>query len=192
MASSTAGARAPTRAGADVRPGFEILRAAVPYAAVDGALRRIHQDVLRQGLPSEDVGLWIRTAHWFPHVKWEPEITALADALPEELRSGEMCDPQIVLQLPDVDEDVELVSHVDAEPEWAQERRYLRIVGIALSPSRASNGGLVAWPLDGGEPEPVELEPGDAVIMDPALPHTSGLNREGTIRYAVYFRFLGA
>ena len=46
------------------------------------------------------------------------------------------------------------------------------------------------WPLDGAEPEAVVLEPGDVVVMDPSLPHTSGLNREGALRYAVYFRFL--
>jgi ectoine hydroxylase-related dioxygenase (phytanoyl-CoA dioxygenase family) len=44
--------------------------------------------------------------------------------------------------------------------------------------------------LNGGEPHAIELEPGDVVVMDPALPHTSGLNREGGIRYAAYFRFL--
>jgi ectoine hydroxylase-related dioxygenase (phytanoyl-CoA dioxygenase family) len=59
-----------------------------------------------------------------------------------------------------------------------------------LSPNRRTNGGLVVWPLDGSEPQQVELEPGDVVVMDPDLPHTSGLNREGAIRYAVYFRFL--
>jgi ectoine hydroxylase-related dioxygenase (phytanoyl-CoA dioxygenase family) len=36
----------------------------------------------------------------------------------------------------------------------------------------------------------LELEPGDVVVMHPQLPHASGLNREGAIRYAVYFRFL--
>ena len=48
----------------------------------------------------------------------------------------------------------------------------------------------MVWPLDGGDPVGVELGPGDVVVMDPTLPHTSGLNREGAIRYAAYFRFL--
>jgi hypothetical protein len=28
------------------------------------------------------------------------------------------------------------------------------------------------------------------LVMDPKLPHSSGLNRDGGIRYSVYFRFL--
>jgi ectoine hydroxylase-related dioxygenase (phytanoyl-CoA dioxygenase family) len=30
------------------------------------------------------------------------------------------------------------------------------------------------------------------LVMAPALPHASGLNRTGSIRYAAYFRFLEA
>ena len=30
----------------------------------------------------------------------------------------------------------------------------------------------------------------DVIVMHPKLPHSSGLNREGRIRYAVYFRYL--
>jgi ectoine hydroxylase-related dioxygenase (phytanoyl-CoA dioxygenase family) len=37
---------------------------------------------------------------------------------------------------------------------------------------------------------PVDLDTGDVLLMDPKLPHASGLNREGIIRYAAYFRFL--
>jgi ectoine hydroxylase-related dioxygenase (phytanoyl-CoA dioxygenase family) len=112
--------------------------------------------------------------------------------LSEPLREGELCDPQILLQPPDDCEEVQLTPHVDEEPEWANGRRYVRIIGVALTPNRRSNGGLVVWPLDGGEPEPVVLDAGDVVVMDPTLPHTSGLNREGAIRYATYFRFLAA
>jgi Phytanoyl-CoA dioxygenase (PhyH) len=171
--------------------GYSVLRGAVPPEAVDAALRHVHLDVVRRGLPVDSVGLWLRDAHWLPHLKWDEPIVALAGYLPPELREGELCDPQIVLQPPDDCPDDPLVAHVDREPGWAQGRRYRRIVGVALSPSRASNGGLVVWPPD-GEPEPVELAPGDVVVMDPRLPHSSGYNREGAIRYAVYFRFLEA
>src|SRR4051794_18592513 len=172
--------------------GWAVLRGQVPRSPVDAALRRIHLDVLCNGLPAETVGLWIRSMHWFPHLKWEPEITALADHLPGSVRAGEMCDPQILLQLPDVDEDVELVSHVDRAPDWAGGRSYACIAGVALSPSRPSNGGLVVWPVDGSDPVGVELDTGDVLLMSPELPHASGLNREGIIRYAAYFRFLQA
>jgi hypothetical protein len=170
--------------------GYEVLHGAVPAEAREAALRHVHLDLLRRGLPPEELGGWLWSAHWFPHLKWDPPIVGLLEHLPTRLREGDLCDPQILLQLPDEAEEVALEPHVDQEPEWAGGRRYLRIVGVALSPGRATNGGLVVWPLDGRGPQAVEVEPGDVVVMDPALPHTSGLNREGGIRYAVYFRFL--
>jgi hypothetical protein len=170
--------------------GYEVLRGAVPAPAIDCVLRHIHLDLVRNGAPAETIGRWLWASHWFPHLKWDPEVVGLLEHLPEELREGELCDPQILLHPPDSCEDVALTPHVDQEPEWANGRPYVRIVGVALSPNRRSNGGLIVWPLTGGEAEPVELEPGDVVVMDPALPHTSGLNREGSIRYAAYFRFL--
>jgi hypothetical protein len=186
MAQATGGAAGRETDGSGVR----VLRGAVPPERVDGALRHVHLDIVRRGLPPDDLATWLWNAHWFPHLKWDDEILALLEALPEELRTGELCDPQILLQLPDDCDDAPLESHVDQEPEWAAGRRYLRIVGVALSPGRLTNGGLVIWPLDGSEPRPLEVEAGDVVVMDPALPHSSGFNREGAIRYAVYFRFL--
>ncbi len=183
-----------TSAGATPRDtaasGVQVLRGAVSAEAVERALRHIHLDVVRRGLPPDDMASWLWNAHWFPHLKWDAEILALLAGLPDDIREGELCDPQILLQLPDDCDDAPLESHVDQEPEWAAGRRYRRIVGVALSPSRPTNGGLVVWPLDGGDPRPVEAEPGDVIVMDPALPHSSGFNREGAIRYAVYFRFL--
>jgi hypothetical protein len=170
--------------------GFAVLRGQVPPAAVDRALRHIHLDILERGLPPEQLSGWLWSAHWFPHLKWNDEIVGLLDHLPSDLRDGELCDPQIVLQLPDAADDVTLESHIDQEPDWANGRRYRRIVGVALGPNRSANGGLQVWPLDGGDRLAIELEPGDAVVMNPSLPHTSGLNREGGIRYAAYFRYL--
>jgi hypothetical protein len=170
--------------------GFEVLRSAVSDEAVDRALRHLHLDLVRNGAPAETLGRWIWSSHWFPHLKWDDEIVSLLEDLPPSLREGELCDPQIVVQPPDDCADVELESHVDREPEWADGRPYLRIVGIALSVNRRANGGLVVWPLDGGEPEALELAPGDVIVMDPQLAHASGLNREGALRYIAYFRFL--
>ena len=169
--------------------GFAVLRGVVPDEAVDAALRHLHLDLVRRGVPAETIGAWLWSAHWFPHLKWDAPIAGLVEHLPEELRDGEQCDPQIVLQPPDDCDDQPLVAHVDQEPEWAWGRPYLLIVGVALTPARASNGGLVVWPFDGGQ-EALELGAGDALVMHPRLPHSSGLNREGAIRYAVYFRFL--
>jgi hypothetical protein len=170
--------------------GYAVLRGAIPGEVVDGALRHIHRELVRNGLPADTLGSWLWSAHWFPHLRWDPQVVALAWFLPEELRKGEMCDPQILLQPPDDCEDRPLEPHVDQEPAWADGRRYRAIVGVALSAAHERNGGLVVWPFDREEPEPLELEPGDTVVMHPRLPHSSGLNREGAIRYAVYFRFL--
>ena len=170
--------------------GYEILRDAVPEEARDRVLRHIHRDIATRGLPQEWLSQWLWNAHWFPHLRWDPEVVGLTEHLPRELREGELCDPQILLQMPDEADEIELHSHVDQEPEWANGRRYARILGVALTANTARTGGLTVWPLDGSEPEAVELEPGDVLVMDPRLPHASGLNRTGSIRYAVYFRFL--
>jgi len=172
-----------------VERGYSVLRQAVPRPVVDAALRHIHLDVVERGLPADTLGSWLWSAHWFPHLRWDPPVVALAWHLPEELRDGEMCDPQILLQPPDNGES-SVAPHVDEEPGWANGRRYRTIVGVALTPAHAENGGLRVWPFDGDEPEAVELDPGDVLVMHPRLPHSSGLNREGAIRYAVYFRFL--
>jgi Phytanoyl-CoA dioxygenase (PhyH) len=170
--------------------GYEVLREVVPERARESALRHIHRDIVERGLPQEWLGEWLWNAHWFPHLRWDAEVVSLLEHLPERLRDGELCDPQILLQMPDSGDEAALESHVDQEPEWAHGRRYRRIVGVALSPNVRKNGGLVVWPLDGAEPEAVDLEPGDVLVMDPRLPHSSGYNRTGGIRYCVYFRFL--
>jgi Phytanoyl-CoA dioxygenase (PhyH) len=170
--------------------GFAVLRNRVPAEAVDAALRHIHLDLIRRGLDAETAGSWLWSAHWFPHLKWDPQIAGLASFLPEDLRDGEQCDPQIVVQPPDDCDDLPLTSHVDRAPDWAGGRAYKRIVGIALSSARESNGGLWVWPFDAADPVPLELDAGDVVVMHPQLPHSSGLNREGTMRYALYLRFL--
>jgi phytanoyl-CoA dioxygenase PhyH len=176
--------------GALATRGFAVLRACVPGEAVDGALRHIHLDLVRRGLDADTIGTWLWSAHWFPHLKWDAPVAGLASFLPEPLRQGEQCDPQIVVQPPDDCDDMPLTSHVDRVPDWAEGRPYARIVGVALSPAHAGNGGLWVWPFDGNGPVPLELDPGDAVVMHPRLPHSSGLNREGALRYALYFRFL--
>jgi hypothetical protein len=170
--------------------GYEVLRGVVPETAREAALRHIHRDIVVRGLPPEWLADWLWSAHWFPHLKWDAPVVALLEHLPERLRDGELCDPQILLHMPDDGEQGELTSHVDRVPEWANGRGYRRIVGVALSRNDRRNGGLIVWPLDGGERERVDLEPGDVLVMDPHLPHSSSYNSTGDIRYSVYFRFL--
>jgi Phytanoyl-CoA dioxygenase (PhyH) len=171
--------------------GFAVLRRGVPQEALDRVLRHIHRDIATRGLPQEWLSEWLWNAHWFPHLRWDEEVLALLEHLPDELRDGELCDPQIVGQMPDDDEaEATLEPHVDQLPDWGNGRPYLRILGVALTRNGPENGGLTVWPLDGSAPRPVPLDAGDVLVMDPQLPHASGVNRTGSIRYCVYFRFL--
>jgi hypothetical protein len=170
-------------------PAYEVVRGAVPCERVDAALRLLHADMLRRGIDAKELGEWLWAMHWFPHLRFEDEISALGEALPPRWQEGTRCEPQILLQFPHVGEtEPDISFHVDQEPEWAQGRRYVRIVGIALSDWTTDNGGLVVQTEQGVEP--VELAAGDAVMMTPDLPHSGGVNRTGQIRYGVYFRFL--
>jgi hypothetical protein len=167
---------------------FEIARGALPRELVDDALRLVNLDLLERGHSSETLGEWLWASHWFPHLNWHELITRLADALPAQWTTGRFCDPQILLQFPHTGPRPEIVFHVDQEPDWADGRRYARIVGVPLSPWREDNGGLLA--RIGDETVPVELDPTDAVAMSPDLPHSGGVNLTGAIRYGVYFRWL--
>src|SRR5437762_103923 len=99
-----------TRSASD--RGYFVLRDVVPQDVVQAALRHIHLDVVQRGLDAATLSTWLWSSQWFPHLRWDPPIVALAQFLPEELREGEACDPQIVVQPPD-DCDVPLVSHLD-------------------------------------------------------------------------------
>lgn len=167
---------------------LQIGRGIVPIALVDDALRLLHLDLLQRGASAAELGEWLWGAHWFPHLRHSPAITAIADALPRPWRSGARCDPQILLQFPHVGPVPDINFHLDQEPDWAGTRRYRRIVGVPLTPWRAENGGLIIKPASGLQS--VELDPGDAVMMRPCLLHSGGINRTGAIRYGVYFRWL--
>jgi hypothetical protein len=171
--------------------GYAVLRRAVPDDAVDLALRRVHLEIARAGLTLDQIAEYHEVKVWFPHLRWEPEIVAVAEHLPPALRRGTLCDPQILLHLPDEAAEWPLEPHLDATPPWAHGRPYRMILGVALSPGGRGNGGLVIWPFGGDGPLPVDLDTGDVVAMHPELPHCGTLNSGGTIRYAVYYRYLG-
>src|SRR5919107_5139589 len=130
---------------------YRVGRGLVPPELIDDALRLLHVDLLERGASAETLAGWLWQAHWFPHLNHHPGIVAIADALPAQWRAGTRCDPQILLQFPHVGPEPEITFHVDEEPHWAQERRYLRIVGVALSPWRRENGGLL---VKGDAPTP--------------------------------------
>jgi hypothetical protein len=177
------------RSFADLRHGeVQVRRGVIDPHLIDDVLRALHLDLLERGAQPSELGEWLWSAHWFPHLVYDPRILALAEALPAEWRDGERCDPQILLQFPHIGPEPEITFHVDQEPAWAQGRHYLRIVGVPLSRWEAANGGLLIRP--GNRAVAVELDPGDAVMMDPKMPHTGGINTTGSIRYGVYFRWL--
>lgn len=172
----------------DLTDGYEVRRGVVPVELVDDALRLLHLDLLQRGASAEELGGWLWGAHWFPHLRFEPAVIALADALPEDWRDGMRCDPQILLQFPHTGPVPEVTFHVDQEPAWAEGKRYRRIVGVPLSRWSRANGGLLV--KCGEDVTAVEMEPGDAVAMAPDLLHSGGINVTGTVRYGVYFRWL--
>jgi hypothetical protein len=178
--------------GADLtatqQPQIQVRRSAIEPDVVDDALRALHLDLLERGASAPELGAWLWGAHWFPHLVYDPRILALEQALPADWRTGERCDPQILLQFPHVGPEPEITFHVDEEPAWACGRRYVRIVGVPLSRWEPANGGLLVSLDD--RTVAVELEPGDVAMMDPGLRHTGGINTTGSIRYGVYFRWL--
>ncbi len=188
MASATGGRH---RRAERIAAGVEVRRGIVPEELIDAALRLLHLDLITRGASAEELGRWLWSVHWFPHLRMDPKITALAQALPAEWRTGEICDPQILLQFPHAGPEPEITFHIDREPDWAGARRFQRIVGIALSRWHQENGGLLIE-RSGGAPLAVELDAGDAVMMEPEVLHSAGINRSGSIRYAVYFRWLGS
>jgi hypothetical protein len=167
---------------------YEVRRGVVAPDLIDDVLRLLHVDLLEHGHSAQTLGEWLWAMHWFPHLNHRDEVRALAQALPAQWQSGLLCDPQILLQFPHVGAEPEIAFHVDEEPAWAGGRRYARIVGVPLTPWRPENGGLIVQ-VD-GQTADVELDPGDAVMLTPDLPHSGGVNRTGSPRYGVYLRWL--
>lgn len=178
--------------------GYVVLPGAVDDDHVEQALRRLNLEILRCGITPQQIDDWKYATFW-PSIRWEPELLALREPLDRiaERRPGEEWgDAQLLLRFPDEAPDWPLTPHVDDLPDWADDRGYEAIFGISLSRAAAIDGCLAVWPGShrGEEAEPVlvELARGDVVVMHPQLAHSSTLNRGGSIRYAVYFRLLGA
>lgn len=179
-------------------PGYVVLRGLVDPALVESALRRLNLEILRCGLSAEQIEQWKYATFW-PSVRWDDEIVALRGPMEQVIpaRPDELWgDAQLLLRFPDETSDWPLRAHTDSLPEWAGTRSYEMIFGVALSRAHAVDGCLTVWcgshRGEEGERVLVELEPGDVVILHPQVGHSSTLNSGGSIRYAVYFRLLGA
>ena len=179
-------------------PGYVVLRGLVGPDLVEAALRRLNLELLRCGLSPEQIEQWKHSTFW-PSLRWEDEIVALRGPLEEVVpaRPGELWgDPQLLLRFPDEATDWPLRPHIDDLPDWAGTRSYEMIFGVALSRAKAVDGCLTVWcgshRDEEGARDLIELDPGDVVVLHPRVGHSSTLTTGGSIRYAVYFRLLGA
>lgn len=196
----TAPSDGPPAHGTDLggQPGYVVWRQLIPLEAIERTLRLLNLEIVRRGLTPEEI---YHCGHstFFPHLRWEPEILALRAPVEELLQPApaeQWADAQLLLRFPDEAEEWPLTPHVDDLPPWAGDRSYKAIAGVPLSPSAVNNGCLVVWPGSHlglvGSPTRVELDPGDVVVMHPALQHSGTLNTGGSVRYTVYFRLLTA
>ena len=177
--------------------GYVVLHQAVDPVQVATALRRLNLAIRHHGLTAEEIAS-CQLATFFPHLRWEPEVWAALPPSAAELlgwREGDQWgDPQILMRFPDEEQSWSFEPHVDTLPEWAQDRFYRGIVGVALTTAGADDGAVCVWPgSHRGRPgamTAVALEAGDAIVMHPQLGHTGTLNLGPTIRVAIYFRLL--
>lgn len=176
--------------------GYVVLREAVPDDLLEAALRRLNLEILRCGITAQEIDEWKHATFW-PSIRGDDEFLALREALAViiEPREGEQWgDAQLLLRFPDEAPEWPLTPHVDDLPTWADGLRYEAIFGVSLTRASAADGCLAVWRGshrgEPAEPELVELDRGDVVVMHPALQHSSTLNRGGSIRYAVYYRLL--
>jgi hypothetical protein len=178
--------------------GWVVLPGVVPDGLVEAALRRLNLEILRCGITPEQIWDWKHGTFW-PSIRGDAAFLDLREPLEAYAgrRHGEAWgDAQLLLRFPDEAPEWPLTPHVDEVPDWAADRGYEAIFGVALSRAAAIDGCLAAWPGShrgehAAEPRLVELGRGDVVVMHPGLAHSSTLNRGGSIRYAVYFRLLG-
>ena len=180
--------------------GYAVLRQAVAPDAVHAALRMLNLAIRRHGLTAEEIAE-CQSATFFPHLRWEKEVW---DVLPPSagaelgwVEGDEWAEPQLLMRFPDEDQPWPLDWHVDEAPPWADGRRYKGIVGVALTSAGPEDGCPFVWPGSHGgdvqgDPVPVPLDAGDALLMHPGLAHSGSLNLGPSTRCAVYFRLLTA
>ena len=175
--------------------GYLVLPRVVPECARRAALRLLNLEIRNRGLSAEEI-ISCQHATFFPDLRCHPVIQELFPPAAADLlglpEGAELAQPQLLLRFPDPEQEWPPQAHVDSPPEWAGGRRYLGIVGIALTPAGPEDGTVFVWPgshrgVD-REPQAVPLDEGDAIVMHPALGHSGSLNLGPNIRYSVYFR----
>lgn len=171
-----------------VKGEWSLRKAVVSRRAVEQLRRRLWLEVVRCGLSIDDMQRFHAEKCWWPSLRWEPEVLALEQSLPADLRDGDLCEPQLLLHFPDEADDWPIGPHLDVPPPWANGRPYVRIVAVPLTGWCDLNGTVRFW--RGDTPCPVGLRPGDVCVFDGSTPHSGGLNRSGDVRMGVYYRYL--
>lgn len=169
-----------------------MLRCAFPQLYAEDVRRLLWDEIRVWGLTVEQQREWQDKACWFPTLRHHDKIMRLLDAVPKEWQlECQLCEPQILVQLPDDPDTVgKIVPHIDELPPWAKPGSvYTRIVGVPLTKQHPKNGGLHYWPKP-EDPRVIYAEPGDVFSLPPNLPHASGWNVTSDPRAIVYFRFL--
>jgi hypothetical protein len=180
-----------------VKQPYVLRRQVIPQHARDAVKRLMNLELLNDS--TQSLRDYQRSMHWFPGLRWHQDVVALVDHLPHEWKHGVFCEPQLLLHFPHdpTVPEPEITYHLDREPPWAQGRKYVRIVGVALSPWTSASGG-VCFPgrVGGRGPRGIDvaftptMAAGDVLCIQPDQLHSPGINRTGDIRYAVYFRWL--
>lgn len=132
---SRTGAASARRARLDEGNRYRICRHAVQPHMLRVALRRLNIEMPRTGLSPDQISAGIQGT-FFPHVRWDPEVLALQDVASGIVKPepGEQwADPQLVLRFPDEAESWPPQPHIDEVPPWAPDRRYVAIVGVAIT-----------------------------------------------------------
>jgi hypothetical protein len=171
-----------------MKGSWSVRRTVVGLRAVEHLRRRLWLEVVRCGLTVEDMRRFHAEKCWWPSLRNEPEVAALERQLPDDLRDGQLCEPQLLLHFPDEADEWPITPHVDVPPPWANGRPYLRIVAVPLTDWHDLNGTVRFW--RGDTASPVALRPGDVCVFDGTTPHSGGLNRSGDVRVGVYYRYL--
>jgi hypothetical protein len=174
-------------------PNFKIIRSFTSVEKVDEALRAINSTMFFDGLRPDQSRDWAISACWFPWITAaDHEYFKCLDPLREkwwEVGTANIW-TQILLQFPYPPETRESSKsfHVDNDPPGY---KLLKVLGVALTECDEHRGGIEFQERGAASYIP-RLFPGDAVIFDGDTWHRGAVNHSGSIRYAVYFRFLKA
>lgn len=195
--------------------GGLLVKSAVPLVDVHGALRLINGAFPRHGLRVED-RVRDHDLTYFPDLVAHGALLGLYDSV-APLAKKLIANPatpsvcQIAIRFPGPTKDLQ--PHIDGTINRTYEPHFSLLAAVFLSSAAGQEGALHVWPgshltlvesaraggasgLLGtgrippppGNPEPVQVAPGDVYLAHPLLAHSGGPNLGAHIRYAIFFR----